>query len=67
MKKTDTIHTEKFEPLQSEIDAIADKKHHDAHTANAVKTKAPGNHANAKITAQPGSQGTIDMHKRKVP
>ena len=67
MKLTDTTHTEKLPPLQSKTDAIADKKHDDAHTANAIKTKAPGNHANAKITAQPGSQGTIDTYKRKVP
>ncbi len=67
MKNTDTTTIEKSAILQCETAATADSKHADAHTANAIKTKAPGNHANAKITAQPGSQGTIDLHKRNMP
>lgn len=50
-----------------EAGAPTDIKHDDAGIKNAFKSKAPGNHANAKITAQPGSQGTIDLHKRKLP
>lgn len=37
----------------------------DAADARANKAKAPGNHANAQIKSQPGSQGTIDLGKRK--
>ena len=37
----------------------------DAGAASASKAKAPGNHANAQIKSQPGSQGTIDLGKQK--
>ena len=37
----------------------------DAGIASAIKAKAPGNHANAQIKSQPGSQGTIDLGKHK--
>ena len=37
----------------------------DAGDASADKAKAPGNHANAQIKSQPGSQGTIDLGKQK--
>ena len=37
----------------------------DAGVASAIKAKAPGNHADARIKSQPGSQGTIDLGKHK--
>ena len=37
----------------------------DAGIASAIKSKAPGNHADAQIKSQPGSKGTIDLGKHK--
>lgn len=38
----------------------------DGSVASASKSKAPGNHANAQIKPQPGSQGTINLGKHNI-
>ncbi len=65
MIKNDTANTKKAAAPTPDAASVTDTKHDDVGVENAIKTKAPGNHASAKITAQPGSQGTIDLHKRK--
>ena len=65
MTKNDTANSKKAAAPTPDAASVADTKRDNDGVENAIKTKAPGNHANAKITAQPGSQGTIDLHKRK--
>jgi len=65
MTNSDKLVTAKATGQHADTTPATDVKHDDAGIENAIKSKAPGNHPNAKITAQPGSQGTIDLHKRK--
>ena len=65
MTNNDKVDTVKTTANQTDRTPVTDAKHDDAGIKNAIKSKVPGNHANAKNTAKPGSQGTIDLHKRK--
>ena len=62
---SDKADTAKATGQHANTTPLTDAKHDDTGIKNAIKSKAPGNHANAKITARPTGQDAIDLHKRK--